>query len=461
LRLRLTLWFVLAVVIIAILGAAAMYAILSHQLRDDLDTRLAQQLTRYQEMVASAADEQSLVDLTRSYLASNRANPLRQAGFVLSLQTAGGSVVSNSDAVRPEDLPVSRDLLASGVRFLTDAGLAGTEYRVAGTPVTGANGIIGAVEVAGSLAEVNATLNRLLLLLLIGGLIGCAAVGLGTWFLLGSALEPVRRITRTAASISREDLSRRIEYTGPKDEIGELAETMDGMLDRLETAFTAQEQFISDVSHELRTPLTIVKGHLQVLDREVDPDPALVKQEHGLVIDELDRMNRLIADLLTLARAGRTDFLRKEPIALDLFLTSLVAQGPHLGDRDWRVDALPGGTIEVDQDRLIQIFLNLMQNAVAHTTPGQVIALGGARGPAGRSVDLWVRDEGEGMDEKVHKHVFERFYRGKGDTAGGRVGLGLAIAKALVTAHEGTIAVDSTPGHGTRFTVSLPIVDIL
>ena len=186
--------------------------------------------------------------------------------------------------------------------------------------MTEAGGVVGAVEVAGSLAEVNSTLNRLLLLLVVGGLIGCAAVGLGTWFLLGSALEPVRRITRTAAAISREDLSRRIEYGGPKDEIGELAETMDGMLDRIETAFSDQEQFISDVSHELRTPLTIVKGHLQVLDREAHPDPELVKLEHGLVIDELDRMNRLIADLLTLARAGRADFLRKEPIDLDLFL---------------------------------------------------------------------------------------------------------------------------------------------
>ena len=188
--------------------------------------------------------------------------------------------------------------------------------------------------------------------------------------LLGRALEPVRRITRTAAVISREDLSRRIEYAGPKDEIGELAETMDGMLDRIETAFSGQEQFISDVSHELRTPLTIVKGHLQVLDRVPHPDAEMIKQEHALVIDELDRMNRLIADLLTLARAGRGDFLRKEGIELDLFLTSLTAEGPHLGDREWKIDGLPGGMVEADQDRLTQIFLNLMQNAVAHTCPG-------------------------------------------------------------------------------------------
>jgi two-component system OmpR family sensor kinase len=193
-----------------------------------------------------------------------------------------------------------------------------------------------------------------------------------------------------------------------------------------------------------------------VLDRETHPDPELVKQEHGLVIDELDRMNRLIADLLVLARAGRTDFLRKEPVDLDLFLASLVAQGPHLGDREWGIDSLPGGAIDADQDRLTQIFLNLMQNAAAHTSPEQVIALGGSRdAPEGR-VALWVRDEGEGMDEQVRRHVFERFYRGRGDAGGGRVGLGLAIARALVAAHGGNIEIESSPGRGTRFTVTLP-----
>jgi two-component system OmpR family sensor kinase len=461
LRLRLTLWFVFAVFIIALLGAAAMYAVLSHQLRDDIDSRLAQQLTRYEEMVTSATDQQSLVDLTRSYLTSNRANSLRQNGFVLSLQTPDGSVISSSDVIHLEDLPASRQILESGARILTDAQLSGEEYRVAGTPVMTSGRIIGAVEIAGSLTEVNATLNRLLLLLVVGGLIGCAAVGLGSWFLLGSALEPVRRITRTAAAISREDLSKRIGYKGPKDEIGELAETMDGMLDRLENAFAAQEQFISDVSHELRTPLTIVKGHLQVLDREENPSVELVKQEHGLVIDELDRMNRLIADLLTLARAGRADFLRKEPVNLDLFLTSLAGQGPHLGEREWTIDSLPGGTVAADQDRLTQVFLNLMHNAVAHTVPGQVIGLGGVweqpgpTSPVGE-VRLWVRDEGEGMDEEVRTHLFERFYRGTGDVGGGRVGLGLAIAKALIAAHGGSISVESAPGRGARFTVTLP-----
>lgn len=455
-RLRLTLWFVFGVVVIVIAGAVGLYVVLSQQLRDDLDARLAQQLARYQQVVSSATDEQSLIDLTREYLAGAEANSLRRSGLVLSLQTRSGSVVSNSDDVRPEDLPASKSLLESGARFVSDADLGGRAYRVAGTPIESEGGLVGAVEIAGSLEEIEGTLGRLLWLLAIGGALGCAAVGLGSWFLLGSALDPVRRITRTAAAISREDLGKRIAYTGPDDEIGELAETMDAMLDRLQAAFAAQEQFISDVSHELRTPLTIAKGHLQVLDRDGDLDPDVVRQEHALVIDELDRMNRLVADLLTLARAGRVDFLRKEAIDLDLFLTSLAGQGPHLGTREWRVEALPGGTVEADQDRLTQIFLNLMQNAVAHTSDGQVVALGGERSGSARAVSLWVRDEGEGMDDEVRARVFERFYRGKGDAAGGRSGLGLAIVRALAEAHGGRVHVESAPGRGAKFTVILP-----
>ncbi|MBN1322167.1 MAG: HAMP domain-containing histidine kinase [Thermoleophilia bacterium] len=452
-RLRLTLWFVLGVIIIAVAGAIGTYAILGQQLRDDLDSKLLQQLDRFQQVAAPAADGETLAAAAEAYLSSPQANPLRQNAYVFSLQTADGTVVSNSSELRLEDLAATVTLLESGKAYLLDATLGGRSYRVVGTPVLLAGRQVGAVEIAGSLAGINDTLRRLLLLLAIGGALGCLVVGLGSWFLVGRALDPVRRITRTAAAISHEDLSRRIGYDGPRDEIGELALTMDAMLDRLQSAFATQEQFISDASHELRTPLTIIKGHLQVLDRQESPDPAFVKQEHALVLDELDRMNRLVADLLTLARATRVDFLRKESIDLDGFLRSLVAQGPHLGGRTWLLDSLPGGSARADQDRLTQVFLNLIQNAVQHTQEEQVIALGGERSP-GR-VTLWVRDEGEGMSRDMVKNVFERFYRGADSEQTG-AGLGLAIVRAIVEAHEGSISVESRPGAGTRFTISLP-----
>ena len=469
-RLRLTLWFVLGVVVVVLAGAFAMYGVLSRQLNGELDSKLNQQLARYQQMVSSAADEQALADLTKTYLAGPQSNPLRQGGYVFSIQTSGGTVVSNSSDVTLEDLPQTKALLESGKSYATDIQTAGQSYRVLGAPILLTGSQMGAAEIAGSLGSINDTLSRLVLLLAVGGALGCIVVGLGSWVLVGRALDPVRRITRTAAAISHEDLTQRIRYVGPSDEIGELARTMDAMLDRLQSAFSTQEQFISDVSHELRTPLTIMKGHLQVLDRQESPDPDFVRQEHLLVLDELDRMNRLVADLLTLARATRIDFLRKEEINLDAFLRSLVSQGPHLGERSWLIDALPTGTIRADQDRLTQVFLNLMQNAVAHTRPGDVIALGGerrGRGPAGgnrsvdaqasAAVDLWVRDEGEGMTEATAERVFERFYRGVRETgAGESLGLGLAIVRAIVEAHGGAVSVESAPGEGSRFTVALP-----
>jgi two-component system, OmpR family, sensor kinase len=453
LRLRLTLWFVFGVIVIAVAGAAGTYSLLGRQLRDELDSKLIQQLNRYEQAVGASADAQALATDTESFLSGPQSNPLRQSAYVFALQTADGTVVSNSRDVRLEDLTATQTLLDSGGSYVHSVTVGGRPMRVVGTTVVLGQQRVGAVAIAGSLSNINDTLRRLLLLLAFGGAIGCLIVGLGSWMLVGRAMDPVRRITEIAGAISREDLSRRIGYSGPADEIGGLARTMDAMLDRLQSAFVAQERFISDASHELRTPLTIVKGHLQVLDRQESPDPAFVKQEHALVLDELDRMNRLVGDLLTLARATRVDFLRRETVPLDGFLQALVEQGTHLGERDWRLDRLPGGTIDADQDRLTQVFLNLMQNAVRHTSEGQVIGLGGKRSAAG--LTLWVRDEGEGMTAETVAHVFERFYRGAGESEGG-AGLGLAIVKAIVEAHEGSVTVESLPGTGARFTIHLP-----
>jgi signal transduction histidine kinase len=441
-------------VVVAVVGAAAMYVLLGRQLRNELDTKLIQQLNHYQQVVGSTPDPQALAEATERFLSGSQSSGLRQEAVVFSMQTMDGTVVSNSQEVRLEDLPATQTVLESGTPVLLDTTLNAQQYRVVGTPIVLGGEQIGAVEMAASLSSINDTLGRLLVLLIVGGALGCVLVGAGTWILLGRALDPVRRITRTAAAITREDLSRRIGYEGPQDEIGELAVTMDAMLDRLQAAFAAQERFISDASHELRTPLTIIKGHLQVLDRQESPDPVFVRQEHALVLDELDRMNRLVSDLLTLARATRVDFLRKESIDLDGFLTSLVQQGPHLGSRAWVLDSLPGGTLRADQDRLTQVFLNLMQNAVQHSAEGAVIALGGTRVPD--RVMLWVRDEGDGMSEETASHIFDRFYRGADQKDFG-VGLGLAIVKAIVEAHAGSIHVESQAGAGTRFVISLPL----
>ncbi len=490
-----TLWFVAGVALLAVAGVAVTHSLLARELQADIDDELAQQLGIYGRAVAGAEDSASLVELTREYLAGPGAENLRRNGVILTVQTEEGAVVSSAGDVALELLPESSDLLESGQPILVTAASPAGAYRLAGTPVLAGSVRIASAEVGVSLSGLSSTLRSVLILLALGAAAGTLAVGYGSWVLVGRALDPVRRITRTASAISREDLTQRIEYSGPYGEIGELAGTMDAMLDRLQEAFEAQERFIMDVSHELRTPLTIAKGHIQVLDREVTFDSEAVRHSHRVVVEELDRMNRLVGDLLTLARATRVDFLRKEPVALDALLRMLLEQGPHLADREWRLDSLPGGSAAVDQDRLIQVFLNLMHNAVSHTRPGDAIALGGrwdspkaeasvhpALGPGVGTVPLrlrlWVRDEGVGMPDEVRERLFERFYRGPdggadggaGGTRGGildgdesaggamgqHLGLGLAIVAALVRAHEGRVEVESALGSGSCFTIFLP-----
>jgi len=453
-RRRLTLWFVLGLVLMTVAGVSATRAILAQRMLADLDAELSQQLSDFSRMAVGATTPAALYDLTRQYLTGPQSQALGQRGIVVSLRLSNGAVVSNASTLRLEELSVSQPLISSGERVLASIDSPTGPYRVAGTPVVQGQERVGAVEVAAPLQGVKTTLRRVLVLFGAAGLVGIVVVAFGFWFLVGRALDPVRRISRTAAAISREDLTRRIGHEGRHDEIGELAETMDAMLDRLQMAFEAQERFISDVSHELRTPLTIIKGHLQVLDRGENLDPALVGQEHALVLDEIDRLNRLVGDLLTIARSTRADFLRKETVPLDQFIRTLVEQGPHLADRAWTIEQLPGGSLLADQDRLTQVFLNLMQNAVTHSETGQVIALGGSREDG--SVRLWVRDEGRGMSPEVQARVFERFYRGAEETDAPGMGLGLAIVRALVVAHGGEVTAQSALEAGTSFIISLP-----
>lgn len=456
LRLRLTLWLLTAAVTLSVVTVAAVWFVEGRQTKQHLDTELRRQRDVYAAQVMSAADLDQLRSLTEEYLLGSESKILRLEGLILLLATEDGSLVSNSTDVRLETVDIG-DGFSTTEPVMANVQTAAGWYRVMQTPVRLEGRDVGVVRIAAPMGPSLAARDRVVLLVVVLLAIGVIGVSLGVWLILGRALGPVRYITRTAASISRRDLSRRIGYVGHRDEIGELAETVDAMLERLEDAFAGQERFISDVSHELRTPLTIVKGHLQVLDRMESLDPEVVRAEHSMIIEELDRMNRLVGQLLTLVKAGRVDFLHCEDVELDALLNGLGGQGPLLAaDREWRVEDLPGGTIRADQDRLTQAFLNLMQNSVAHTEKGDTIALGGLR--AERVVELWVRDTGEGMPSEVADRVFERFYRGAPERDGhSRFGLGLAIVSAIAKAHGGAVRAESKLGAGSRFVLKLPV----
>ena len=310
-------------------------------------------------------------------------------------------------------------------------------------------------------AERRADIDRAVRLMALACLLVIVVVAAGGYLAMGRALRPLRTVTETARTIEETDLSRRIEVTGT-DEVADLAHTFNGMLGRLHRAFAAQQAFVSDAGHELRTPITIVRGHLELMG----DDPADRAETIALVTDELDRMNRMVNDLLMLAKAEQPDFLHPDHVEVDLMMHDVYAKAVALGDRDWRIGTIDEVTVWADRQRLTQALMQLAQNAVQFTSPGDTIELSARREHPGQAepgrVLLAVRDTGVGIEPEDRERIFARFARA--DHARARAegaGLGLAIVAAIAEAHRGTVAVDSIPGAGSTFTLVLPASAVL
>lgn len=282
-------------------------------------------------------------------------------------------------------------------------------------------------------------------------------VGLGA-LLVGSLLaflvarriiDRVQAVEFSARSISESDLSRRVEVSG-SDEIAHLAQTFNDLLDRLEGAFRAQRAFVDDAGHELRTPITIIRGQLEVLG----DDPRQREHAVALVTSELDRMSRMVNDLLLLAKAEQPQFLEFDLVDVGSLTRRVNEKAGALADRDWRVDEIAGGAIVGDGERLEQALIQLLQNAVDHTPDGAEIAVG-SRIRDGVA-ELWVRDAGPGIPPEERERIFERFARAGVRRSEG-VGLGLAIVRAIAEGHGGRVRLDSEVGVGTTIRIEVPV----
>jgi two-component system, OmpR family, sensor kinase len=286
------------------------------------------------------------------------------------------------------------------------------------------------------------------------GAVGIATLLLGSilaWRLAGRVIDPVERVTQTAVAISETDLTRRIEVQG-SDEIAHLATTFNAMLDRLEDAFRAQRQFIDDAGHELRTPITVIRGHLELLG----DDPRERRETLAIVTDELDRMSRMVNDLLVLAKAQRPDFLQLQTVDVAALTAEIESKAKALAARRWAVESTGKGVIVADRQRLTQAVMQLAENAAHHTEDGDEIAIGSqiADGVA----RIWVRDSGPGIRVEDQDKIFRRFERADARrTSSEGAGLGLAIARTIAEAHRGTLDLDSRPGAGATFTITVPV----
>jgi two-component system OmpR family sensor kinase len=301
-------------------------------------------------------------------------------------------------------------------------------------------------------------LNRVSLTALLIGFAAATASLFVAVLLTPGLFKPLEDIASVARQITRaDDLSRRVPYANRPDEIGDLARAFNQTLERLERLFRTQQRLLADVSHELRTPLTTIRGNLDLIERMGEADPESI----SAIQLEIERMTRLVGDLLLLARADSGGLpLDRKPVEVDNLLFDIYRQVALLNSPvDVKLVEVDQVTVLGDADRLRQLFLNLLENAIKYTPEGGSVELSLSK--QNDWTQFEVSDTGIGIPPENLSHIFDRFYRvdkARARAHGGS-GLGLSIAKWIATAHGGTIRVTSQLGEGTTFTVTLPIYD--
>jgi len=333
--------------------------------------------------------------------------------------------------------------------------------RVLTEPMLYAGDRIGTMQLASEIGMIDSTRNTLLRILLLTALLSMVIAGISSWLSIGRALAPIAAVTDTAQQISKtDDLSRRIPYHGPEhDEVGRLITAFNETLGRLEHLFASQQRFLADVSHELRTPLTVIKGNVDLMCKIGSAD------EESLIgiEEEADRLTRLVGDLLleTQAESGKLP-LYFAPVELDTLLLEVFKEMHFLThDRiQLKLTEIDQVLVNGDRDRLKQVLINLVSNAINYTPPGGEVYL--SLGIVGDNARLIVRDTGPGIPNEDVPHIFERFYRAEKSRSRSKVGgfgLGLSIAYWIVTNHGGRIEVNSAEGKGTTFCIWLPLLN--
>ena len=329
----------------------------------------------------------------------------------------------------------------------TVASEPGESFRVLARGVEAPSGRY-TIYVAASLDPVVESVANLTGLLRIGIPLVVAMVAVGAWWLVGRALAPVEGIRAEVARIGGRDLSRRVPAPSADDEVGRLARTMNGMLDRLESAQRREDQFVADAAHELRSPLASIRAQVEVakLDR---------KEDETEILAEIDRMQRLVDDLLALSESGRAErAFVKQLIDLDDLVLREVRRLRTRGHLTVDASNVSAAAVRGDPDGLTRAVRNLLENAARHARTHIAVEL---REEAD-SVHFAVADDGDGIPPGDQERVFERFTRldaGRARDAGG-AGLGLAITRAIVEAHRGTVRVDGSYTAGARFVLRLP-----
>jgi heavy metal sensor kinase len=452
-RARLTVWYAaLLAVIVIVLGA-----FLVLRLRSDLQAQVDRDVRAGAAMITSgyAADgTDEFLEVAEKVLphGGSAAQVLDPSGRVLL--TYGDSVSARGMAP-----PEARAAALSGrTRLLTASlGDSGERFRVMALPARRL-GEPRVVVVAESLANVERSVNRVLVLLLFAGPAALAATALGGWWLARKALLPVERMTSQAQEIGIDRLDERIAVPRANDEIGHLAVTLNAMLDRLERGVGEKHRLIADASHELRTPLAVMRAELDVTLRgeDLSPDARAVLESAR---EEVGRMSRTVNNLLTLAEVdeGRLGLLPARVELRDAIEAAARPLRPLAAAKHLQLEVGgDGAEAEADPQRLHQAITNFIENAIKYARPdGHVRATAWS---TDAEVGVTVADDGPGIPAEAREHLFDRFYRvdgARGRDDGGS-GLGLAICREIAGAHGGRVWVESEEGRGSRFSLALP-----
>jgi two-component system OmpR family sensor kinase len=455
-RTRLTFWYTGLLAISLLVFDLLVYSALSRVLMAATDDRLAAQA---QDVINQIEDENDPVAIVLSGRAKLPPIDVFGSQFYIQISQLNGQVVQRSENLHGQPLPVMpAGGGSSGQGGVTVSTNQGVRLRVYSRPIVLAGRLAGTIQVAQTQAATDDALlaTRRVLVIVSVSLLLLAAVG-GA-FLARTALRPIQAITATARRITQaQDLSQRIPTEQPNDELGSLTETINSMLARLEELFKAQQRLVADVSHELRTPLTTIQGNLDLLRRGAAEDPVARTSMLRAIADETARMRRIVNDLLLLAQADAGLKLQRKPVEMDTLLLEVYRQAQVMAQGvAVRLGAEDQALVSGDVDRLRQLLLNLVDNALKHTQPGSgQVTLTLRRG--GGWVQVGVQDNGSGIPSEDLPHIFQRFYRADPSRSRpGGSGLGLAIAKWVAEAHGGRIEVESRVGVGSTFTLWLP-----
>jgi heavy metal sensor kinase len=463
LRVRLTLWYGSALALVLIIFSVILYAITARNLRDTVDESLEETATTAVRSLESRGflpliDEEELL---------SQFPELTRIDKFFQIFSPSGTITIRSPNIKQHEVPLSRKALEAS--FTGQSTFESAKYpkepplRLISVPIMYRGNLLYIVQVGTSMESVGETLHRFLVLLVIAIPIALAVSLAGGWFLAGRALRPVDKITLAVQRIAAGDLSQRLSMPPAHDEIGRLAATFNNMIGRLDTSFRQIRQFTSDASHELRTPLTVMKGETDLILRRPRPieDYKTVLESN---LEEIDRMTRIVDELLFLSRADMGEVkVESLPVALEALVEDVHRQATLLG-HDRNIEVVLGTIMPVvvqgDDLRLRELLLNLVENAMKYSHPGGKVEISLLK--EGQEARLSITDHGIGIAPADHKKIFQRFFRtdvARAHTKKG-TGLGLAICAWIADLHKGRVEVKSDLGQGSTFTVVLPLAPL-